>query len=618
MSDAAQPPPADAEGPGERFGDYVLIDRIAQGGMAELFLAKRRGVEGFEKIVAIKRILPELSWNREFVSMFINEAKIAARLSHPNIVQIFDFGKIDNYYFIAMEYVHGENLRALLQRSVQKGIPLSPELAAFIVARACAGLDHAHRKIDESGRPLRIVHRDVSPQNVLVSYDGDVKVVDFGIAKAVAENPEVTRGVLKGKLAYLSPEQVHGGSLDARSDIFAIGLVLYELLAGKKLFAQSDPAEVLDSIVHIDAETVVRSLSRSDRTLREVLRRSLAIDPENRFRSAGEMQMALEEYLRQRGDPGGTMQLTNLMRLLFDEKVGEHTSQILRSQLMGKPARAPRAAVRSGSSKRLVAALGGAAFGLVMLLVASPKLRASTPQTPSSSRAQPAAPVAPPAVTRVEPAPPEEKELPPKASAPPEAPPPVAPQGLDDIQRANAALAAKHPGEAIAAFDKGFTASPELRTQYAAVYAKALTEEGKSVFETDPDAAARRFQAAVAADPDSFDAHFFLAKVYTRKSDPDAALREYQEAVRINPKSADAQFNLGFVYFSQKRYDEARQQYEKVIELSPPYLADVFYNLSACYEQMKRKSDAIATLRRGLQVVPNSDLLRQRLKQLGG
>jgi len=267
--------------------------------------------------------------------------------------------------------------------------------------------------------------------------------------------------------------------------------------------------------------------------------------------------------------------------------------------------------------------LGGAALGLVMLFVASPKLRASTPQTPSSSTAQPAAPVAPPAVTRAEPqppppAPPEEKELPATGSAPPEAPPPVAPQGLADIQRANTALAAKHPGEAVAAFDKGFTASPELRTQYAAVYAKALTEEGKSVFETDPDAAARRFQAAVAADPDAFDAHFFLAKVYTRKSDPDAALREYQEAVRINPKSADAQFNLGFVYFSQKRYDEARQQYEKVIELSPPYLADVFYNLSACYEQMKRKSDAIATLRRGLQVVPNSDLLRQRLKQLGG
>jgi serine/threonine protein kinase/Flp pilus assembly protein TadD len=623
MSDATQPTAGVEGGPGQPFGDYLLIDRIAQGGMAELFLAKRRGVEGFEKIVAIKRILPELSWNREFVSMFINEAKIAARLSHPNIVQIFDFGKIDNYYFIAMEYVHGENLRALLQRSAQKQIPLSPDLAAFITARACAGLDHAHRKTDETGRPLRIVHRDVSPQNVLVSYDGDVKVVDFGIAKAVAENPEATRGVLKGKLAYLSPEQVHGVSLDARSDIFAIGLVFYELLAGKKLFAQPDPAEVLDAIVHIDAETVVRSLPQLDRALREVLHKALALDPENRFRSAGEMQIALEEYQRKRGDPGGTMQLTNLMRLLFDEKVGEHTSQILRSQLLGKPPRASRSAVRSGSAKRLVAALGGAGLGLISLLVASPKLRASTPHTEPHTSRPPAEVTEPPRVARVEPTSPAaapQIEQPPPVAAPAAAQvaKPAPADGLAEVQRAREALAAERPGEAVASFDKAFAASPELRSQYAADYAKALTGEGKSVYETDPDSAARRFQAAVAADPDSFDAHFLLAKVYTRKSDPETALREYQEAIRINPKSADAQFNLGFVYFSQKRYEDAQRQYEKVIELSPPYLADVFYNLSACYEQMKRKDDAIATLRRGLEAVPKSDLLRQRLKQLGG
>ncbi len=409
--------------------------------MAELFLAKRRGVEGFEKTLAIKRILPELSWNREFVSMFINEAKIAARLSHPNIVQIFDFGKIDNYYFIAMEYVHGENLRALLQRSEQKQIPLSADLAAFITARACAGLDHAHRKTDETGRPLRIVHRDVSPQNVLVSYDGDVKVVDFGIAKAVAENPEATRGVLKGKLAYLSPEQVQGVSLDARSDIFAIGLVLYELLAGKKLFTQPDPAEVLDSIVHVNADEVARSLTHVDRTLRDVLRRALAPDPENRFRSAGEMQIALEEYLRASGDPGGTMQLTNLMRLLFDEKVGEHTSQILRSQLLARPARVPRSAVRSGSSKRLVAALGGAALGLIALLIASPKLRASTPQpkpVPPASRPQTAAPESPPSVSRAAPppaaAPAPREEAPAASVAPPEVAKAPAPNGLADAR----------------------------------------------------------------------------------------------------------------------------------------------------------------------------------------
>ena len=610
MSDSAQP-----SGEAERFGDYVLVQRIAQGGMAELFLAKRHGVEGFEKTVAIKRILPELSWNRDFVSMFINEAKIAARLSHPNIVQIFDFGKIDTYYFIAMEYVHGENLRALLQRAAERQLPLSADICAFIVARACAGLEHAHRKSDESGKPLRIVHRDVSPQNVLVSYDGDVKVVDFGIAKAVAENPEATRGVLKGKLAYLSPEQVAGRSLDARSDIFAMGLVFYELLSGKKLFTQPDPAEVLDAIVHVDGAKVADSIPKLDRRLRDVLRRSLALDPEQRFRSAGEMQMALEEYLRT-SDAGGTMQLTNLMRLLFDEKIGEQTMQVLRAQLSGRSARAAPPPVRSGSSLRLAAAAGGAALGVVALMLAAPSLRASTgrggatePETKREQQSKPRSeqPFETSRASKVSPT--EPSTLAPVMAT-------AAPSGLDDAERASVALAANKP--AVAAFDKAFAASPELRKTYAPGYAKALSEEGKTLFENDSEAAAQRFKTAVGADPDNFDAHFFLAKVYTRKSDPDAALREYQEAIRIDPKSADAQFNLGFVYFSQKRYEDARRQYEKVVELAPPYLADVFYNLSACYEQMKRKPEAVATLRRGLEAVPTSDLLRSRLKQLGG
>jgi serine/threonine protein kinase len=593
------------EGSGERFGDYVLLRKIAQGGMAELFLAKRRGVEGFEKTVAIKRILPELSWNRDFVSMFINEAKIAARLSHPNIVQIFDFGKIDNYYFIAMEYVHGENLRAILRRAEEKQIPLSAEIAALIAARACAGLEHAHRKTDENGKPLGIVHRDVSPQNVLVSYDGEVKVVDFGIAKAVAENPEATRGVLKGKLSYLSPEQVTGRSLDARSDVFAMGLVLYELLVGKKLFDQSDPADVLDAINKINADEISRSIPGLNRALREVLRQALGADPDRRFRSAGEMQMALDGYLRSRGDGRGNVQLSNLMRLLFDEKIGLRTMEALRSEVLGKRPRSSRSGVRAGSPARLVAAAGGAALGVVALLGAAPVLKAS-PRTPPPEQ---------PATPRIVASRPSELK-------PQSAPSPVTlrkdAEGSAEIGRAKAALAADQPSLAVAAFEKAFDASPELRESYSTTYAKALTEEGKTLFESDPEAAAQHFNAAVAADPQSFDAHFYLGKIYTRKSDPGAALREYQEAVRISPNSADAQFNLGFVYFSQRRYEEALRQYEKVLDLNPPYLADVFYNISACYEQMKQKQEAVAALRRGLKAVPDSDLLRQRLKQLGG
>ena len=619
-------------GDGQRFGDFVLVNRIAQGGMAELFLAKRRGVEGFEKTVAIKRILPELSWNREFVSMFINEAKIAARLSHPNIVQIFDFGKIDTYYFIAMEYVHGENLREILKRCAEKGVKMSADLAASVIARACAGLDHAHRKTDESGRPLRIIHRDVSPQNVLISFEGEVKVVDFGIAKAAAESPEATRGVLKGKLAYLAPEQVSGANLDARSDIFAIGLVFYELLVGRKVFDKADPAEILDAIMHVDSAQIAKSVPDIDRNLREVLRRSLHVDPNERYNTAGEMQAAIERYLREHGDPGGTLQLSNLMRLLFDERMGEKTAEMLRLQVFGS-----RDGMKSGSGLRLAAAVAGAVLGAAALVFAKPYLKPSPP-VPSEDSGK-VANVSPRTDSKLtKPAPStktqEENSSPGNEIASKESPGKEAsskessgkepgtrqqpPAGSGDIEKAEVALSSNRPADAIAAYDKAFAQSPELRDKNAASYAKALIEDGKAHFDADADVAAERFQSAAKADPSSFDAHFFLAKLDTRRGDPQSAQREYLEAIRINPKSADAQFNLGFVYFSQKRYDEALRQYEKVVTLKPPYLADVFYNLSACYEQMKRKSDAIAALRRGLQAVPGSELLRQRLRQLGG
>lgn len=578
-----------------RFGDYVFVEKIAQGGMAELFLAKRRGAEGFEKTVAIKRILPELSWNREFVTMFINEAKIAARLSHPNIVQIFDFGKVDDYYYIAMEYVHGENLRTILQRAAQRQAPIPSDLAALIAARACAGLEHAHKKTDDNGRPLRIIHRDVSPQNVLVSFEGEVKVVDFGIAKAVAESPEATRGVLKGKLAYLSPEQVKGKNLDARADVFAMGLVLYELLTGRKFFDQKDTAEILEAIVRIDSTAVARGVPNVPKGLREVLRRALHAEPDQRFGSAGEMQQAIEDYLRERDDPGGTMQLTNYMRLLFDDKIGEHTLLRLRSEIFGKTQESRFGQRFSGlPSPRVLAALGGAAFAVVALVIAAPGRRAAVKA-------------------------PEEKKVSETVASLPATPavPTVAP-GSSEISRAAAALAAGKSAEAIAAFEKAFELDPALRAKHAVDYGRALTEDGKRLFEEGSEGAAERFQATLRVAPDLFDPHFYLAKIYTRRKDAPSALREYREAVRIDPGSADAQFNLGFIYFSQKLYDQAVRQYETVVGLKPAYLADVFYNISACYEQMGKRPEAVQALRRGLEAVPGNDLLRQRLKQLGG
>ncbi|HYV46221.1 MAG TPA: serine/threonine-protein kinase, partial [Myxococcaceae bacterium] len=198
----------------ETYGSYQLIKRLATGGMAQIYLARQKGPEGFEKLMVVKRILPHLAENADFVRMFLDEARIAARLSHPNIVQIFNLGAQDDSYFIAMEYIHGEDVRRVWKRSEQKGTVMPTNLVCRVIMEACSGLDYAHKKADQNGKPLGIVHRDVSPQNILVTFEGGVKVVDFGIAKA-ADQAVVTRsGVLKGKYSYMSPEQALGKKLD--------------------------------------------------------------------------------------------------------------------------------------------------------------------------------------------------------------------------------------------------------------------------------------------------------------------------------------------------------------------------------------------------------------------
>ncbi|PWT87509.1 MAG: hypothetical protein C5B54_12240, partial [Acidobacteria bacterium] len=227
-------------GEGINFGQYLLLSKIATGGMAELFKAKRKGVEGFEKILAIKRILPHMSDNEDFVTMFIDEAKLAAQLTHHNICQIFDLGKIETSYYIAMEYVHGKDLRAVMKASRQKDKPIPIELAVLITSKISSALDYAHRKRDANGQPLNLVHRDVSPQNILISYEGDVKLVDFGIAKAATKVHVTQHGALKGKLLYMSPEQAWGKSVDRRTDIFSLAVVLYEMLAGRPLFFEDN------------------------------------------------------------------------------------------------------------------------------------------------------------------------------------------------------------------------------------------------------------------------------------------------------------------------------------------------------------------------------------------
>lgn len=280
------------------FGDYFLLEKINTGGMAEVFKAKSFGVEGFERILAVKRILPTIAEDQEFISMFIDEAKIAVQLTHANIAQIFDLGNIDGQYYIAMEYVPGRDLRVIFDRAAKTGEKLGIDCVCYIISRLCEGLDYAHNKRDANGKPLGIVHRDISPQNVLISYDGECKLIDFGIAKAAGKSSATQVGILKGKFSYMSPEQVSGkAKIDHRSDIFALGIILFEMLTLKRLFLGSSDFSTLEKIRKVEVSPPTLYNPNIPEELEDIVLRALEKDVALRYQSAHEMQEAIQKFM---------------------------------------------------------------------------------------------------------------------------------------------------------------------------------------------------------------------------------------------------------------------------------------------------------------------------------
>ena len=297
------------------FGSYTLIKRVARGGMAEVFLARQRGVEGFEREVALKRILPHLVESPEFVDMFVEEARVAARLRHPNIAHIYDFGKVDDSPFIVMEFVEGIDGAKLLDEAIRS--PLPCEHLARIAADVCAGLHHAHSLRGPDGKVLGLVHRDVSPQNVLIGLDGQVKLVDFGIAKAAARVQRTRPGVVRGKFAYMSPEQCQGRELDGRSDVFNLGIILWEWLAGTTAFHRDDPVEAGKDITSGNLTPLREHRPDVPEALDKIVKRALAVDRDQRYPTASAMQLELEAFLRDSHSASNAILLGQFVRARF-------------------------------------------------------------------------------------------------------------------------------------------------------------------------------------------------------------------------------------------------------------------------------------------------------------
>ncbi|MBW2704197.1 MAG: serine/threonine protein kinase [Deltaproteobacteria bacterium] len=285
----------------EQVGRYQLLARLATGGMAEIHLARQTGIGGFEKIVVVKRILPHLAGEKDFVEMFLDEAIIAARLNHPNVVQIYDLGESDGSYYIAMEYLEGESLGHLVSEGYAQNKPMSPLLTAGVTAQICDGLGYAHLLEDDEGKPMGIVHRDISPHNVIVLFSGVAKLVDFGIAKAATKMHQTQVGTLKGKLAYMSPEQCMGKNVDSRSDIFSMGVLLWELLTRQRLFKRDAEPAMIRAIVDEPIPTVREIRDDVPQALAAVADKALQKDPAARFQTAADMATALRDFLREAG-----------------------------------------------------------------------------------------------------------------------------------------------------------------------------------------------------------------------------------------------------------------------------------------------------------------------------
>ncbi len=303
------------------FGRYLLLEKIGTGGMAEIFRAKTFGAAGFEKEFAIKLILPALIDDKEFVDMFINEAKIAVSLYHANIVQVFDLGEIENHYYIAMEFVHGKDLLDVLARCAELQIHVPLHIVLFVTMEMLKGLDFAHRAKDSFGEDLGIIHRDVSPSNIMISYAGDVKIGDFGVAKAAIQRNLTESGTLKGKVGYMSPEQVMGERIDARSDVFAAGIVFFEALSMSRLFTGGSDLDVMLRVRDADIRESLQRAEPMPSDLRDIVKRSLSRHREERYQSAGEFYQALVDFCFHHNIKVTGSDLSNFMRRVFSEEI---------------------------------------------------------------------------------------------------------------------------------------------------------------------------------------------------------------------------------------------------------------------------------------------------------
>lgn len=579
-----------------KFGKYMLLERIATGGMAELFKAKLTGAEGFEKLLVIKRILHHLNSEDKLVESFIDEAKLAAKLHHPNIVQIFDFGFINDRYFISMEHLSGKDLRFTFKRMVERKQFIDDKIVLNIISQILSGLEYAHSVIDE-GRHLNIIHRDIGPQNIFITFDGQVKIIDFGIAKAANQNSNTMIGTIKGKVSYMSPEQASGDTVDHRSDLFSTGIVLYELLTLRKVY-DGDTFQALAkarNAIFEPAETIRPDIPRD---LAVILNKALAKDPDHRYQTADSMLKDIDRFMDEHAMRLSQKDLANFMKNLFGHESDEgHTQTNLKIPVARTTENEDMSTMiredDPGSTCVEVyrphvgrPVFRNTVFGL-SLLVAIVMFVFSYGEA-GKNRVQNilSAFIARQSMSESESV--REKIRP----------------GINDLNRKNFKEAADY-------FENARNENPSWKGHIDLYYAKALTGFGETLMASDLNAAKTTLEAAYLMDQKNSRTCFLLGKVFTVLKDNANAIEFYEKAAVLDSSNPDIYFNMGFSYAAQSNYGKAIEMYKKVIGYSPSYVDQAYFNLALIEDKMGMKAEAVDHMKKALAINPlNTDAAR--------
>jgi serine/threonine protein kinase len=613
-----------------RFGKYFLLDKIASGGWAELYQGKLTGVEGFEKLIAIKMILPHLAGEKELIDCFIVEAKLAALLNHKNIVQIYDFGNIEGNYFIAMQYLFGKDLRQVVNKSEVKDNILDLDHKLYMVSLVCSGLDYAHSLKDLNGAPLNLIHRDITPQNILITYDGEVKIVDFGIAKAAARSTLTQIGTIKGKVAYMSPEQADGRQIDHRSDVFSTGILLYELVTGQRMF-KGDTMEILSKVreCRFDPPGSVHNLPEQ---VCDILNKALAKDPDRRYQSCGEMLGDLENCMYELSMWPRARGLSRIMQTLFrEERIAEeavmqrgpdtspdtHTTDGTASDDSDRetilldssqttftsipPRRHHRLLRRLLQNKRTSIHAAAGLFVLMLILTLTAVFTGNDATKEPSTRIV------------------SEKKADASITSGNTRTKTKAGGGKVFTEtNAGKAIQALEQGKAenaVHLFEKTLENAPALKKKISEYYLKGL-KSLDSQYANEPERVKPYYMKALLLGFDNVEIRFQLGLLYIRSKEFTKAIEEYKKVVEVNRESHSAFFNLGYAYARVGNYEKAEEMYTRAAALDPSYKDQALYNLAVVQYFQKKNGAAVHNLEKALAINPDNEKARRHLEKI--